>query len=99
MADKRKIRNITFSVTNFEYDDILMYARLKGHGSENPISNLARYAVFQYLRRYPLKAHEIEKYQQDMAKQQKSSRLYSPNRTRANKKTSKKPKTGSRSRK
>jgi len=87
MADKRKMRNITFSVTDVEYNDILMYARLKEHGSENPVSNLARYAVFQYLRRYPLKAREIEKYQQDMAKQQKSSRLYTPNRTRANKKT------------
>jgi len=59
MADKKKTRNIMCSVTDIEYNDILMYARFKGHGGENPVSNLVHYAVFQHMRRYPLKAHEI----------------------------------------
>jgi len=88
MADKKKIRNITCTVTDLEYNEILMYAQLKGHGGENPVPNLVHYAVFQYMRRYPLKQAEIEKYQQNMAKRPKASRVYTPNKPQANKKAS-----------
>ena len=87
MADKKKTRNIMCTVTENECNEILMYAQLKGHGGENPVPNLVHYAVFQYMRRYPLKPSEIEKYQQNTAKRQEASRVYTPNKPRANKKS------------
>ena len=88
MADKRKTRNITVSVAVFEYNEILMYARIKGHGGESPVSNFAHYAVFQQMKRYPLKPAEIDKYLSEYGKDTRNSKAVQPCKPQATKKTS-----------
>jgi len=88
-ADKRKTRNITVSVAVFEYNEILMYARIKGHGGENPVSNFAHYALFQQMKRYPLKPAEIDKYLSEYGKDTRNSKAVQPYKPQASKKTSK----------
>jgi hypothetical protein len=63
--EKQKKRTISLSVTDFEYEEILMYARIKGHGGQYPVSNFAHYTVFQYMKKYPLKEAEIAKYMKE----------------------------------
>jgi hypothetical protein len=92
MADKRKTRNIAVSVAVFEYNEILMYARIKGHGGENPVSNFAHYAVFQQMKRYPLKPAEIDKYLSEYGKGTSPSKAVQPCKPQANKKTPRKAK-------
>jgi hypothetical protein len=89
MADKRKTRNITISVANFEYSEILMYARIKGHGGENPVSNFAHYALFQQMKRYPLKPAEIDKYLSEYGKDTSLSKAVQPCKPQAKKKAPK----------
>ena len=60
MAKSRK--TIRFSVDEFEYEEILMYARAKGHGGQFPTSTFAHYAVFQQMKKYPLSEAEKGKY-------------------------------------
>jgi hypothetical protein len=60
--ENQKKRTISFTVTDFEYEEILRYARIKGHGGQYPVSNFAHYAIFQQMKKYPLKAVEIDKY-------------------------------------
>lgn len=55
-------RTITFTVDDFEYAEILRYARMKGHGGQYPTSIFAHYAVFQQMKKYPLSEAEIDKY-------------------------------------
>jgi hypothetical protein len=81
MADKRKTRNIVISVAVFEYNEILMYARIKGHGGENPVSK------FQQMKRYPLKPAEIDKYLSEYGKVTRNSKAVQPCKPQANKKT------------
>jgi len=88
MTDKRKMRNITISVAVFEYNEILMYARIKGHGGENPVSNFAHYALFQQMKRYPLKPAEIDKYLSEYGRETRNSKAVQPLKPQANKKTS-----------
>jgi hypothetical protein len=57
-----KKRTITFTVEDFEYEEILRYARIKGHGGQFPVSTFAHYAVIQQMKKYPLSGAEIEKY-------------------------------------
>jgi len=89
MLDKRKTRNITISVAVFEYNEILMYARIKGHGGENPASNFAHYAVFQQMKRYPLKPAEIEKYLSEYGKGTRNSKAVHPCKPQVKKKAQK----------
>jgi hypothetical protein len=86
MTDKRKTRNITISVADFEYNEILMYARIKGHGGENPVSNFAHYAVFQQMKRYPLKPAEIDKYLSEYGKDTRNPKAVQPCKPQAKKK-------------
>lgn len=89
MADKRKTRNITISVAVFEYNEILMYARIKGHAGENPVSNFAHYALFQQMKRYPLKPAEIDKYLSGYGKDTNLSKAVHPCKPQAKKKAPK----------
>jgi hypothetical protein len=38
-------RTITFTVDDFEYAEILRYARMKGHGGRSTVSSFARFAI------------------------------------------------------
>jgi hypothetical protein len=60
-------KTITFSVDDFEYNDILRYARMKGHGGQYPASIFAHYAVFQQMKKYPLSEAELDKYNKEYA--------------------------------
>jgi hypothetical protein len=42
-----------------------MYARIKGHGGQYPVSNFAHYSLFQQMKKYPLKEAEIDKYRNE----------------------------------
>ena len=55
-------RTITFSVEDFEYEEILRYARMKGHGGQFPASAFAHYAVIQQMKKYPLSEAETKKH-------------------------------------
>jgi hypothetical protein len=57
-----KKRTITFTVEDFEYEEILRYARMKGHGGQFPASTFAHYAAIQQMKKYPLSEAEIRKY-------------------------------------
>jgi hypothetical protein len=57
-----KKRTITFTVEDFEYEEILRYARMKGHGGQFPASTFAHYAAIQLMKKYPLSEAEIKKY-------------------------------------
>ena len=61
MAGQKK-RTITFTVEDFEYEEILRYARMKGHGGQFPASTFSHYAVFQQMKKYPLSEAEKAKY-------------------------------------
>jgi hypothetical protein len=60
-----KKRTISFTVTEHEFEEILMYARIKGHGGQHPASNFAHYSVFQQMKKYPLKNAETDKYMKE----------------------------------
>ena len=57
-----KRRTITFSVKDFEYEEIMLYAEAKGHGGKYPASTFAHYAAFQFMKKYPLSEAEKAKY-------------------------------------
>jgi len=57
---KRKV--ISFSVDDFEYQEISLYAKAKGHGGQAPASTFAHYALFQQMKKYPLSEVERLKY-------------------------------------
>ena len=56
-----KKKTITFTVEDFEYEEIQRYARIKGHGGQSPASTFAHYAVIQQMKKYPLSEAEIRK--------------------------------------
>jgi hypothetical protein len=58
-------RTITFTVEDFEYEEIMRYARIKGHGGQYPASVFAHYAVFQQMKKYPLSEAEIGRYNEN----------------------------------
>jgi hypothetical protein len=64
---KSKKRTISFTVEDFEYEEILRYARMKGHGGQYPTSVFAHYAVFQQMKKYPLSEAEIGRYNKNYA--------------------------------
>ena len=64
MNKKPKRRTISFTVDSFEYDEIMTYARAKGHESQFPTSAFAHYAVFQQMKKYPLNDKERAQYTQ-----------------------------------
>jgi hypothetical protein len=57
-----KKRTISFTVEDFEYEEILRYARMKGHGGQFPASTFTHYAVIQQMKKYPLSEAEVKKY-------------------------------------
>ena len=54
-----KRKTISFSVDEEDYQKIKDYARIKGHGGQQPTSTFAHFAVFQYMKKYPLSEAEI----------------------------------------
>lgn len=54
-SEKGKKRSISFTVDEGEYEEILAYARIKGHGGKNPASNFTRYAVLTAMHRLDLR--------------------------------------------
>jgi hypothetical protein len=58
----KKRRAISFTVEEEEYEEILLYARAKGHGGQFPTSTFAHFAVFQTMRKTPLSEAEKAKY-------------------------------------
>jgi len=62
MPEKTKKKTISFKVDDFEFEEITMYARAKGHGGQSPTSTFAHYAVFQQMKKYPLSEVEKGKY-------------------------------------
>ena len=76
VPDKKKRKTITITVDDFEYEEIQMYARAKGHGGK-PASALAHYAVFSYMKKYPLSEAEKRKYYKDTKKALMALKLYS----------------------
>ena len=62
-----KKRTISFTVADFEYEEILRYARMKGHGGQYPVSVFVHYAVFQQMKKYPLSEAEIGRYDKNYA--------------------------------
>ncbi|MDR2094413.1 MAG: hypothetical protein LBP76_02705 [Treponema sp.] len=63
--EKPKKRIIRFTVTETEYREVMMYAIMKGHGGQFPVSNFAHYSLFQQMKKYPLKQAEIDKYMKE----------------------------------
>jgi hypothetical protein len=57
-----KKRTVSFTVESEEYDEIMLYARAKGHGGQFPTSSFAHYAVFQQMKKYPLSEAEKARY-------------------------------------
>ena len=53
-------KTISFSVSEEKYEEIRRYAEAKGHGGQFPTSTFAHYAVFQYMKKYPLSEAEKE---------------------------------------
>ena len=60
---KTKNKTISFTVSPEDYDEILTYARAKGHGGQFPTSTFAHFAVFQAMRKTPLSEAERAKYE------------------------------------
>ena len=60
--DKSKRVTISFTVDDFEYQEIPLYAKAKGHGGQAPASTFAHYAIFQQMKKYPLSEVERIKY-------------------------------------
>jgi hypothetical protein len=71
MAGKR--RTISFTVDPEEFDEILLYAKAKGHGGQFPTSTFAHFAVFQTMRKTPLSEAEKAKYKKCDGKENKTS--------------------------
>jgi hypothetical protein len=85
MASKRK--TISFTLDTEEYEEILQYARAKGHGGQFPASTFAHYAVFQMMKKYPLSEAEKSKVEGNTTTNARQlQRLYSLTRLRAIKK-------------
>jgi hypothetical protein len=76
--ERQRKRTISFTVTDFEYEEILMYSIIKGHGGQYPVSNFAHYAVFQQMKKYPLKEAEIDKYIKEYGNPHESSKAVQP---------------------
>lgn len=60
--DKPKRVKISFTVDELEYNEIMLYAKAKGHGGQAPASTFAHYATFQLMKKYPMTPSEITKY-------------------------------------
>ena len=57
MAKNRK--TISFTVDEADYEKIMAYAKIKGHGGQYPTLTFAHYAVHQYMKKYPLSEAEL----------------------------------------
>ena len=73
-----KKRTITFTVEDFEYEEILRYARMKGHGGQFPASTFAHYAAIQQMKKYPLSEAEIGKYERMYGNSGKNAKAVQP---------------------
>jgi hypothetical protein len=74
----KKRRTISFTVDDFEYEEIMRYARMKGHGGQFPTSTFAHYAVFQQMKKYPLSEAETGKYNAVYGNAEKSAKAVQP---------------------
>jgi hypothetical protein len=83
--EKSKGRKISFTVTETEYREIMMYAVMKGHGGQFPVSNFAHYSLFQQMKKYPLKQAEIDKYKKEYGNSIKGPKAVQPQAPQADK--------------
>jgi len=79
-----KKKTITFTVEQCEYEEILTYARIKGHGGQFPASNFAHYAVFQMMKKYPVNEAETAKYRKRYQEGEKPTQVAQPNALEGN---------------
>jgi len=73
-----KKKTISFTVDEFEYEEIKLYARCKGHGGQFPTSTFAHYATFQQMKKYPLSDAERAKYTAEHLESSESSKVVQP---------------------
>jgi len=71
-------KTISFTPDEFGYDEILRYARIKGHGGQHPASTFAHYAAFQMMKKYPLSEAEIERYEKTYGRVGESPKAVQP---------------------
>jgi spermidine/putrescine-binding protein len=82
--EKPKKRAISFTVTETEYQEVMMYAVMKGHGGQFPVSNFAHYSLFQQMKKYPLKQAEIDKYMNEYGNAANGPRAVQPWKPKGN---------------
>jgi len=63
MSEARKKITVSFTVEDFEYKELELYARAKGYGGRHVVSALAHHAVFLHMKKVPLKSGERERYE------------------------------------
>ncbi|GHT52961.1 hypothetical protein FACS1894106_2860 [Spirochaetia bacterium] len=68
-----KRRTISFTVDPEEFEEILLYAKAKGHGGQFPTSTFAHFAVFQTMRKTALSAAERARYMKCDGNENKTS--------------------------
>ena len=71
-------RTITFTVEGFEHDELMRYARIKGHGGQHPASAFAHYAAFQLMKKYPPSEAEIRRYEETYGMTPESPKAVQP---------------------
>ena len=71
-------KTITFKVEEFEFNEIMLYAKAKGHGGQFPTSTFAHYAVFQQMKKYPLSEVERAKYTKEYSEGSDSAKAVQP---------------------
>jgi hypothetical protein len=76
--DTKKRKTISFTVDIEAYEEILEYARIKGHGGQFPTSTFAHYATFQMMKKYPLNTGEKTKYAKRYGKDELRHRAVQP---------------------
>jgi len=84
MAKSRK--TISFTVDENDYQEIMLYAKAKGHGGQFPASTFAHYSTFQMMKKYPLSATETRKIKDLMGTDNESLKAVQPSISNGNKK-------------
>ncbi len=78
----KKRKTIRFTVDIEAFEDILEYARIKGHGGQFPTSTFAHYAAFQMMKKYPLTEAEKAKYAKRYGKYDEQAKSMQPDAVR-----------------
>jgi hypothetical protein len=81
MKEDKKRRTISFTVDNADYEEILEYARIKGHGGQFPVSIFAHYAIRQMMKKYPVREMEKAEYRKRYQKDNNPLQAVQPDKT------------------